>query len=242
MSRFQDPRVALPRAVPPRRAMLVGIAAAALLGSAGAAYSGPCTDQIAALKQQIKALPAGPKTGPDLFTDPRRAVASPTDARRRSARSTGRPERGGRGPKAAEKADAAGNASACNAALDRGQAPVRYRSVAPREGTSRAQPSFNKLLRRRSDRPTRPIPCIFLEQFLRRRRAALQPVFQNFEIARLVLPVGVETFAGASSPARESVRTLVGDLEHGAAAYRRGETLFRHVVAQLLPLFARSNA
>ena len=39
--------------------ILCGTAAAALLASAGVAYSGPCTAQIAALEQQVRASPAG---------------------------------------------------------------------------------------------------------------------------------------------------------------------------------------
>ncbi|HEX3938047.1 MAG TPA: hypothetical protein VHX43_11140 [Xanthobacteraceae bacterium] len=117
MSRFQEHRVELPGAIP-RRAVFVGIVAAALLGSVGAAYSGPCTDQIAALKQQIKALPAGPKTGPTFSqTLGAQLHHQPTPEDVQHAQKAGRKEAGA-ALKAAEQADAAGNASACNAALD----------------------------------------------------------------------------------------------------------------------------
>jgi hypothetical protein len=43
---------------------VVCAASAVILGSIGAAHSGPCTAQIAALEQQINAAPPGPESGP----------------------------------------------------------------------------------------------------------------------------------------------------------------------------------
>jgi hypothetical protein len=50
-----------------RRTRLLGIvyvAGVVWLGSGAAAYSGPCTTQIAALEQEINSTPPGPETGP----------------------------------------------------------------------------------------------------------------------------------------------------------------------------------
>ncbi|MGC1778773.1 MAG: hypothetical protein WBB34_12550 [Xanthobacteraceae bacterium] len=89
-----------------------------MLASRGAASAGPCTDQIAALEQQIKALPAGPKTGP-TFSQSLGAQLhqQPTPEDVAHAQKAGRKEADA-ALKAAHKADEAGNASACSAALE----------------------------------------------------------------------------------------------------------------------------
>lgn len=117
MSRFHERPVELPKANA-RQAVFVGIMAAALLGGASTAYSGPCTDQIAALEQQVKALPAGPKTGPTFSqTLGAQLHHQPTPEDVERAQKAGRKEADA-ALKSARKADNAGNASACNAALE----------------------------------------------------------------------------------------------------------------------------
>lgn len=117
MSRFHERLVKVPTASA-RRGVFVGFLAAALLGGASTAYSGPCTDQIAALEQQVKALPAGPKTGPTFSqTLGAQLHHQPTPEDVERAQKAGRKEADA-ALKTAEQADAAGNASACNAALD----------------------------------------------------------------------------------------------------------------------------
>lgn len=118
MSNFQRWGVALPRAIT-RWTVCIGMAAAGLLAGGGAAFSGPCTDQIAALEQQIKALPAGPKTGP-TFSQSLGAQLheQPTPEDVAHAQKAGRKEADA-ALKAARKADDAGNASACSAALEK---------------------------------------------------------------------------------------------------------------------------
>jgi hypothetical protein len=47
-----------------RLAGAICVASAIMLGGVGAAHSGPCTTQIAALEQQINTTPPGPESGP----------------------------------------------------------------------------------------------------------------------------------------------------------------------------------
>jgi hypothetical protein len=47
-----------------RLAGAICAASAIMLGGVGAAHSGPCTTQIAALEQQINTTPPGPESGP----------------------------------------------------------------------------------------------------------------------------------------------------------------------------------
>lgn len=101
-----------------RRGLFVGTAAAALLGGVGAAYCGPCTAQIAALEQQIKTAPPGPKSGPTFSqTLGAQLHRQPTPEDVEQAQIVGRKEADA-ALKAAHEADDAGNASACSAALD----------------------------------------------------------------------------------------------------------------------------
>ncbi|MGB7033936.1 MAG: hypothetical protein WBD71_00305 [Xanthobacteraceae bacterium] len=117
----------MPKAIA-RGTVCIGIAAAGLLAGSGAAFSGPCTDQIAALEQQIKALPAGPKTGP-TFSQSLGAQLhqQPTPEDVAHAQKAGRKEADA-ALKAARKADDAGNASACGAALEEAR---RLYDIAP---------------------------------------------------------------------------------------------------------------
>ncbi len=99
------------------RGLFICTAGAALLAGPGIAHSGPCTAQIAALEQQIKVAPPGPQTGPtgpqtlgaQLHYQPTpRDVAHAEHAANKDADAA---------LERARKADAAGNAAGCNAAL-----------------------------------------------------------------------------------------------------------------------------
>jgi hypothetical protein len=100
-----------------RRGLFACTAAAALLAGVDVAYGGPCTAQIAALQQQIKVLPPGPETGPTFSqTLGAQLHRQPTPGDVEHAQKVGRKEADA-ALKAAQDADAADNASACNAAL-----------------------------------------------------------------------------------------------------------------------------
>lgn len=89
-----------------------------MLAGTGIAYSGPCTAQIEALEQQIRALPAGPQTGPTFSqTLGAQLHHQPTPEDVTHAQHVGSKEADA-ALKAAHDADEAGNASACSAALD----------------------------------------------------------------------------------------------------------------------------
>jgi hypothetical protein len=89
-----------------------------LLAGPGAAYAGPCTAAIAALERQIKTLPAGPKTGPTFSqTLGAQLHHQPTPEDVEHAQQIGRKEADA-ALELARKADAAGDASACSAALE----------------------------------------------------------------------------------------------------------------------------
>ena len=99
------------------RGLFICTAGTALLAGPGVAHSGPCTAQIAALEQQIKVAPPGPQTGPtgpqtlgaQLHYQPTpRDVAHAEHAANKDADAA---------LERARKADAAGNAAGCNAAL-----------------------------------------------------------------------------------------------------------------------------
>jgi hypothetical protein len=97
--------------------LLFGTAAAALLASAGVAHSGPCTAQITALEQQVRSIPPGPKSGPTFSqTLGAQLHHQPTPEDVEHAQKIGHKEADA-ALEAARKADAAGNASACDAAL-----------------------------------------------------------------------------------------------------------------------------
>ncbi len=99
------------------KSALFAAATTALLASAGVAHSGPCTAQIAALDQQVRALPPGPKSGPTFSqTLGAQLHHQPTPEDVTHAQKIGRKEADA-ALKAAREADAAGNASACEAAL-----------------------------------------------------------------------------------------------------------------------------
>lgn len=101
-----------------RGGLFVCAAVAASVAGVGAAYSGPCTAQIAALEQQIKAAPAGPQTGPTFSqTLGAQLHHQPTPEDVAHAQRVGSKEADA-ALKAAHNADDAGNASACSAALE----------------------------------------------------------------------------------------------------------------------------
>lgn len=100
------------------RGLFICTASAALFASPGVAHSGPCTAQIAALEQQIGVTPPGPKSGPtgpqtlgaQLHYQPTpRDVAHAEHAANKDADLA---------LDRARKADAAGDAAGCQAALD----------------------------------------------------------------------------------------------------------------------------
>jgi hypothetical protein len=108
------------RSSPMRRAVSSGvIVGAALLFGAGIAHSGPCTAQIAAIEQQIKAAPPGPQSGP---TFPQTLGAQlheqPTPLDVQHAERVANKD-GEAALDAAKKADAEGDAAVCNANLAR---------------------------------------------------------------------------------------------------------------------------
>src|ERR1035437_4372642 len=93
--------------------------------------------------------------------------------------------------------------------------------------------SVGIFLESRLDRAV-PVAMEFLEQFLRRRDAARNALFERAQIARLVAAVAVEIFA-ARQPARGKAQRLLRQREHIAAADLGGKAEPGHVVAQLLP-------
>jgi hypothetical protein len=101
-----------------RRGIVACAAAAALLAGSGAARSGPCTAQIAALEQQIGVTPPGPNSGP---TGPQSLGAqlhrqpTPQDVKRAEHVAN---KDADAALDRARKADAADDAAACNAALN----------------------------------------------------------------------------------------------------------------------------
>jgi hypothetical protein len=99
------------------RGLFLGTATVALLAGSSVAHSGPCTAQIAALEQQISATPPGPKSGPTFSqTLGAQLHHQPTPEDVEHAEQIARKDANA-ALEAARKADAAGNASACDAAL-----------------------------------------------------------------------------------------------------------------------------
>jgi hypothetical protein len=113
------PRTSGGRAVAAGRiAGLVGIiTAAALLGTAGTAHSGPCTTQIALVEQQVRAAASGPESGP---TGPQTLGAQlhhqPTPEDVAHAERVANKDADAALARA-RQADAAGDAAGCHAAL-----------------------------------------------------------------------------------------------------------------------------
>jgi len=92
--------------------------AAGLFASPGIAYSGPCTKQIAALEQQISVTPPGPKSGPTYSqTLGAQLHHQPTPGDVTHAEHIANKEADAALDRA-RKADAAGDAAGCNAALN----------------------------------------------------------------------------------------------------------------------------
>jgi len=99
--------------------LFIGTAGAALLAGSGVARSGPCTEQIAALEQQIKVAPPGPKSGPTFSqTLGAQLHHQPTPRDVEHAEHVANKDAAA-ALKSARKADAAGDAAGCNAALER---------------------------------------------------------------------------------------------------------------------------
>jgi len=116
MRSFREPRmvfriVALP-------GLFVCSAIAGWLAGAGVAYSGPCTARITAMERKIKTKPPGPRSGPTFSqTLGAQLHYQPTPEDIEHAEEIAR-RQADAALEAARKADAAGNASACDAALD----------------------------------------------------------------------------------------------------------------------------
>ena len=99
------------------RGLLICSASVGLLASPGIAHSGPCTAQIAAVEQQISALPPGPKSGPTFSqTIGAQLHHQPTPRDVEHAERVANKD-GEAALARARKADAKGDAARCNAAL-----------------------------------------------------------------------------------------------------------------------------
>ena len=97
--------------------VLVCTGTIAVLAGSGVAHGGPCTAQIAALEQQIRVSPPGPKSGPTFSqTLGAQLHRQPTPQDVEHAEQIGRKQADAT-LNAARKADAAGNAALCDAAL-----------------------------------------------------------------------------------------------------------------------------
>lgn len=101
------------------RWVFVCVSGAALLLSTDIAQSGPCTAQITALQQQVGAKPPGPNSGP-TFSQTLGAQLhhqpTPQDVQRAEHAAN---KEADAALDEARKADAAGDAAGCNAALER---------------------------------------------------------------------------------------------------------------------------
>jgi hypothetical protein len=101
-----------------RHSLVALIAGASLLGASGVAHSGPCTAQIAQVEQQIAVAPPGPQSGP---TAPQTLGAQlhhqPTPADVEHAERFAS-KLWHAALMRAVKADAAGDATGCRAALN----------------------------------------------------------------------------------------------------------------------------
>ncbi len=90
---------------------------AVVLAAATPAQSGPCTEQIAQLEQQIANVAPGPQTGPTApQTKDAQLHHQPTPGSIRQAEGTANKDADDALDRA-KKADAAGSATECNAAL-----------------------------------------------------------------------------------------------------------------------------
>ncbi|MFZ3357192.1 MAG: hypothetical protein WCA56_18875 [Xanthobacteraceae bacterium] len=102
----------------PGRGLFVLTAAVALLAGAGVAHSGPCTAQIAAVQAQIGATLPGPKSGPTFSqTLGAQLHHQPTPQDVQHAEHVANKD-GDAAIARARKADDAGDAAGCNAALN----------------------------------------------------------------------------------------------------------------------------
>jgi len=101
------------------RGLFVCTASAAMLSGPGVAYGGPCTAQIAALEQQIAVTPPGPKSGPTFSqTLGAQLHYQPTPRDVEHAEQVANKD-GEAALDRARKADAAGDAAGCTAALNK---------------------------------------------------------------------------------------------------------------------------
>lgn len=109
------PRDSIGRAA--RCGLMLGAAGSALLYGPGLAFAGPCSGEIAALEQQIKQLPPGPKSEPSYSqTLGAQLHYQPTPRDVAHAQSVAR-QNADAALESAKKADAEGNDEACHAAL-----------------------------------------------------------------------------------------------------------------------------
>ncbi len=100
------------------RGLFLGTATVALLAGSSVAHSGPCTAQIAALEQQISATPVGPKSGPTFSqTLGAQLHRQPTPRDVEHAEHVANAQADAALDRA-RKADAAGDAAGCDAALE----------------------------------------------------------------------------------------------------------------------------
>jgi hypothetical protein len=101
--------------------LFVGVlctAGAILFGGVGPAHSGPCTTQIAALEQQINTTPPGPESGPSApQTVGAQLHHQPTPGSVQHGEYVANKD-GDTALERARKADARGEAKACNDALN----------------------------------------------------------------------------------------------------------------------------
>lgn len=100
-----------------RYGLVICAAGSALLAGSGIAFGGPCTAEIAALEQQIKKLPPGPKSEPSYSqTLGAQLHYQPTPRDVAHAQSVARQDADA-ALESAKKADAEDKAEACHAAL-----------------------------------------------------------------------------------------------------------------------------
>ena len=114
------------------------------------------------------------------------------------------------------------------------------RSITCRKRRRRSSRLIRSTRRKSVDRACLHDAVEFLQQFLRRRDAARDALFERAQIARLVAAVAVEMLA-ARQAARGEPQRLLRQRQHVAVADFGPEAAHRHVVAQFLALLARSS-
>src|ERR1700688_5254665 len=120
------------------------------------------------------------------------------------------------------------------------RSPMRWRgtsclrSITCRKRRRRNNYLIRIFFKNRRDRAF-PRAVEFLQQFLCRRDAARNALFERTQVSSLVAAIAVEVPA-ARQPARGEPQRLLRQCEHIAAANLRVEAELRHVVAQPLAL------